>query len=205
MLNQVFIEKKYVKNMIHPSIKLVFPDNDQTVLLFSWLCQKMNNVDDLEEFVRWHLETLNITIKEIILTNNVELSDIKIAKTWARSFLANYEEKIRSMRTVSNQVYDKFHHLNNTELKRIIVENKDKEDEIKNLFEIFLNKKELLIGKIIFAYRETWFLAKQITNPDLTLSSVKEFQKWVDSNFFNLNETKKSLEKIYMEILKWKE
>ncbi|NND86087.1 MAG: hypothetical protein HKM23_01910 [Nitrosopumilus sp.] len=165
----------------------------------------MKSVEGLEEFVKWHLEILEITIQEIISTSNIELSDSNKTKEWAKKFLKNYEEKIRIMRSISNKVFERYHQLNNLEFKKIIEENKNKEGEIKELQNVFLNKNGLLIGRIIFAYRETWFLAKQTTNPKLNLTSIKEYQDWAESNLPNLIETKISLEKIHKEIAKWKE
>ncbi|MHA7647438.1 hypothetical protein [Nitrosopumilus sp. S4] len=191
--------------MIHPSISIVFPNNQQTVSLFSWICKKIDNVDELNEFVMWHLDIINQTINEIAKTQKINLSNNKIAKEWAVKFLENYEERIRKMRNTSNQVFERFHHLKDTYFKKIIDENKDKKIEIEEILKVFHNNNGLLIGKIIFAYRETWFLAKQLTNPESNLSSVEEYQKWVTSNMSNLKETRDSLEKIHEEIKRCKE
>ena len=74
-----------------------------------------------------------------------------------------------------------------------------------NTIQKFLNKKELLIGKIIFAYREIWFLANQIHHPDFNIGYVKKYKEWNDRNFPNLQKLDKSLGNIHCEILKWKQ
>ena len=66
----------------------------------------------------------------------------------------------------------------------------------------FLNQNGLLIGKIIFTYREHWFLANQISNPDFKLGSIKEFQSWEEENFENILKLQKGLENIHLEIKK---
>ena len=126
------------------------------------------------------------------------------AKKWANEFLINYEEKIRQMRFVSNQVFHRFHKLKENEFSNIIKNDVKFKNEILEIMQIFLNKKELLIGKIIFAYREFWFLANQIQNPDFKLGSIKKYKEWVKGNFSNLKELDKSLEIIRDEILNWK-
>ena len=72
------------------------------------------------------------------------------------------------------------------------------------MMDIFLNKKELLIGKLIFAYRENWFLANQISKPNFKLGSIQSYKIWVQNNYVNLKKLDKSLEIIYQEISKWK-
>ena len=190
--------------MIHPAIETVFVDNDKLKLFFAWLCQRIKKIDELREFIRWHLDVNKEVIREITNTKSVDFSNETEAKKWAEEFLQNYEEKIRRMRRISNLVFEQFYKLKEYEFDRIIEGNKDYEKEITEMMQIFLNKKELLIGKIIFAYRETWFLAKQINDPNFKLGSVKDYQNWVESNFSNLRELNISLEIIHSEISKWK-
>ena len=191
--------------MIHPIITKIFSDKDETVLFFSWLCSKIICVDKLEEFIKWHFELSNQVIEEIIHTQNLDFSDHMSIKKWAKNYLDKYEEKIRIMRQTSNLVFVRFHELKNKEFNRIIVENKNYEDKITEMMNVFLNKKELLIGKLIFAYRETWFLANHIHNPDFKLGTVKAYKNWASENLNNLKETRQSLEIIHREISKWKE
>ena len=191
--------------MIHPIITKIFSDKDETVLFFSWLCSKIICVDKLEEFIKWHFELSNQVIEEIIHVQNLDFSDHMSIKKWAKNYLDKYEEKIRIMRHTSNLVFVRFHELKNKEFNRIIVENKKYENEITEMMNVFLNKKELLIGKLIFAYRETWFLANHIHNPDFKLGTVKAYKNWASENLNNLKETRQSLEIIHREISKWKE
>lgn len=190
--------------MIHPTIALVFPDNDKSVLLVSQICKNVRKVDDLLEFIKWHLEVNKDVIREIGDTQSVDFSKEVDARIWANEFLLNYEKKIRGMRHVSNLVFDRFYKLKNYEFTNITFENKDYEKELIKFMHTFLNEKELLIGKIIFAYRETWFLANQIYDPNFKLGSVKKYKEWVNDNFMNLKELDKSLEIIHNEISKWK-
>ena len=190
--------------MIHPTITLVFPDNEKTVMVFSQICKKTRNVNELLEFITWHLDVNKEVIREIAHVQNIDFSKETEAEKWASEFLINYEEKIRQMRFVSNQVFDRFHMLKENEFSNIIKNDVKFKNEILEIRQIFLNKKELLIGKIIFAYRESWFLANQIQNPDFKLGSIKRYKEWVKGNFSNLKELDKSLEIIRDEILNWK-
>ena len=191
-------------NMIHPTITLVFPDNKKAVTVFSQICKKIKNVNELLEFITWHLDVNKEVIREIIYIQSVDLSKEADAKKWANEFLLNYEEKIREMRYISNQVFDRFHKLKRNELSNIINDDIKFENQVLEIMQVFLNRKELLIGKIIFAYREFWFLANQIQNPNFKLGSIKKYKEWVKSNFSNLKELDKSLEIIHDEILNWK-
>ncbi len=191
--------------MIHPIITKNFSNNDETIFFFSWLCSKINHVEKLEEFIKWHFELSNQIIEEIIHVKKLDFSDHITVKKWAKNYLDEYEEKIRDMRHISNLVFLRFHELKNNEFNRIIVENKNHKKEITEMMNIFLNKKELLIGKLIFAYRETWFLANHIHNPDFKLGTVKAYKNWANANISNLKHTNQSLEIIYNEISKWKE
>ncbi len=192
------------KIMIHPIITKIFPNNNESIF-FSWLCNKISSVDKLEEFIKWHFELCNQVIREITHIQKLDFSDHIMIKKWAKNYLDEYEEKIREMRHTSNLVFLRFHELKNKEFNRIIVENKNHEKEITEMMNVFLNKKELLIGKLIFAYRETWFLANHIHNPDFKLGTVKIYKNWADENIQNLKDTRQSLEIIYKEISKWKE
>jgi len=191
--------------MIHPAISLIFSNDEETKSLFSWICSKIKQVDELEEFIKWHLEVNKDVIKELTNTQKIDFSKDVEAKKWARSFLKAYEEKIRGMRHISNQVFERFHKLNEEEFKRIISDNKDYEEKMTNTIQKFLNKKELLIGKIIFAYREIWFLANQIHHLYFNIGYVKKYKEWNDRNFPNLQKLDKSLGNIHCGILKWKQ
>ena len=152
--------------MIHPIIKKIFPNSNESILVFSWICSKINQVEKLDEFIKWHLDQSKQVIEEIMHIQKINFSDNIDAKIWAKNYLDSYEEKIRAMRHTSNLVFSRFHELKNGEFKRIISENQDREEEISEIMKVFLNKEELLIGKLIFAYRETWFLAKHTHYPD---------------------------------------
>ena len=193
------------KIMIHPIITKIFSNNDETKSFFSWLCSKIRSVDKFEEFIKWHFELSNQVIEEIIHTQKLDFSDHITVKNWAKNYLDEYEEKIRMMRHTSNLVFSRFHELKNNEFNRIIVENKNHEKEITEMMNVFLNKKEVLIGKLIFAYRETWFLANHIHNTDFKLGTVKAYKNWAVVNIDNLKDTRQSLGIIHKEISRWKE
>ena len=42
--------------MIHPTIEIVFPNDDESTKLFAWICSKIKKIEALEEFIRWHLD-----------------------------------------------------------------------------------------------------------------------------------------------------
>lgn len=190
--------------MIHPKIELVFPDEGKSKIFFSQISQKIKNIDEFLEFINWHSNVIKEVISEIENTQKIDFSDKKSSEKWSRDFLTNYDEKIRNMRNISSLVFDRFHKLKNEEFNNMILEEKQIAPKIREMMGIFLNKKELLIGKLIFAYRENWFLANKISNPDFKLGSVQNYRIWVQENYENLRKLDKSLEIIYQEISKWK-
>ncbi|AFS80641.1 hypothetical protein NKOR_03735 [Candidatus Nitrosopumilus koreensis AR1] len=185
--------------MIHPKITQVFSEDKKTNLFFSWVSEKINNANTLQEFFKWHLDVISEVISEIEKTQMVNFSNKNESQVWASEFLENYEEKIRKMRRTSNQIFQRFHELQK-EFQRIIPKEHEYHEKSKQVMQMFLNKEELLVGKIIFAYRETWFLANQITDSDFKLGSIENYQKWVETNFSNLKKIKESLEQIQKEI-----
>ena len=70
---------------------------------------------------------------------------------------------------------------------------------------IFRNQNGLLIGKLIFAYRETWFVARKIDQPHFKIGSIPEYQEWVKENIENLKTLNESLKIIQYSISNWKE
>ena len=198
------MEKCLIMTMIHPRINLIFSDNDESRLLFSLICNKIKQVDELEEFIKWHLDVNKEVIREMRRTQKINFSNNIDAKRWAENFLNSYEGRIRKMRRSSNQIFERFHKLNEKEFKEIISNNKHYEKKMTDMIQIFFNKKDTLIGKIIFAYRETWFLANQIQHPNFSVGSIREYKKWVKANLPNLIELDRSLENIHKDILKWK-
>ena len=191
--------------MVHPSITKIFQNRDESTSIFSWMCSKINRIEELEEFIRWHLDLNKEVVKEIILVREMDFSKEADVKSWAENYLDAYGKKIRKMRHISNLVFSRFHKLMNGEVKRIILDNKNQEKKITSMMEVFLNKNELLIGKMIFAYRETWFLANHIHHPDFNLGTIEQYKKWTDENIANLKEIGEDLENMQKEISKWKE
>ena len=190
--------------MIHPVIESVFPDENKSKMFFSSISQKIKKIDEFLEFIKWHSDVIEEVILEIEKVQHIDFSNKELTKQWSKEFLSNYEEKIRKMRNISNLVFDRFHELKDDEFDKIMIKEEKLGLEIKEMMDIFLNKKELLIGKLIFAYRENWFLANQISNPDFKLGSIQNYKIWVQNNYVNLMELGKSLEIIYQEISKWK-
>lgn len=190
--------------MIHPVIESVFPDESKSKIFFSSISQKIKKIDEFLEFIKWHSNVIEEVILEIEKVQHIDFSNKELAKQWSNEFLTNYEEKIRKMRNISNLVFDRFHELKDDEFDKIMIKEEKLGLEIKEMMDIFLNKKELLIGKLIFAYRENWFLANQISNPDFKLGSIQNYKIWVQNNYVNLKKLDKSLEIIYQEISKWK-
>ena len=194
-----------VQNMVHPTISWMFSNESQAISLFSKICDNITHLNELDEFIKWHLEINSQVINEIKLSQKINFSDKSESRVWAEKFLDEYEKKIRHMRNISNLVFARFQILKNRDFDRIITENSEFEKQMKEMMEIFLNKNGLLIGKIIFAYREMWFVANRILFPEFKIGSIMEYQKWVESNLPNLILLERSLEKIHEEILKKKE
>ena len=192
--------------MIHPNIQNFFPDNKETQEMFSEICnQSSKKNNELLEFIKWHQDTNKQVIQEIEESQSVDFEDKIRRKIWAEDFLSDYDEKIRKMRKTSNMVFERFHILKKTHFEKSILAKPENKKKIVKIMNVFLNKEELLIGKIIFSYREMWFLAKHIREPRFQLGSTIEYKKWVDANVSNLKKLDKSLEAILMEIKKWKE
>ncbi len=191
--------------MIHPAITIFFPKDEETVKLFSWICSKIKKIDDLEEFVKWHLIVNEEVIKEIANTQKIDFSNKTDAKKWAAKFLDTYDERIRAMREKSNQIFQRYHEIEKEEFKKIISENPERKEKMEEMMQVFLNKRELLIGKIIFSFRELWFVANHISDPSFKLGSIQKYKEWVETNISNLKRLSKSLKSIHLEISRWKE
>ena len=187
--------------MVHPVFGILFPHEDRSVKLFDWICTKTKEPQKLEEFIRWHIEINQEVINEVLITQNIDLQNKNDAATWAAKFLKNYDKKIRDMRNTSNLVFQRFQEIN-----KKIQENKTADSqEIDNLMRVFRNQNGLLIGKLIFAYRETWFIARKINQPHFKIGSISEYQEWVKGNIENLKALNKSLKVIQDSITNWKE
>ena len=192
--------------MIHPNIQDFFPDNKETLQMFSEICNHSSKKNkELSEFIKWHQDTNKQVIEEIVESQKINFEDKTIGAKWAENFLSEYDEKIRKMRNTSNMVFERFHILKKTHFEKSIFAKPENKIKITKIMNIFLNKEELLIGKIIFSYRELWFLAKHINEPEFQLGTIIQYRKWVDANITNLKKLDKSLEMISGEIKKWKE
>ena len=187
--------------MVHPIFGILFPHEDKSVKLFNSICNKTKEPQRLEEFIKWHIEINQEVINEVSITQKIDFGNKQDATEWASEFLKNYDQKIRDMRNTSNLVFQRFQEIN-----KKIQENKTEENqEMKNLMKIFRNQNGLLIGKLIFAYRETWFVARKIDQPHFKIGSIPEYQEWVKENIENLKTLNKSLKVIQDSISKWKE
>lgn len=199
------MEKQFSEYMVHPVITVMFPNNTETTSLFSWICNKITHVNELEEFIRWHFKINQQVIREIKKSQTIDFYNKEKAESWAHEFLKNYEKNIREMRQISNNIFQRFHNLKENEFQKLIKENPNQKQRINKMMSVFLNKKGLLIGKIIFSYREMWFVSNQILNSDFKIGSIEEYQKWINENLPNLNLLDESLKNIWDEIAKWKE
>ena len=192
--------------MIHPQIQNFFPNNKETLEIFSDICNQHSKKNkELSEFIKWHQDTNKQVIQEIEESQEIDFEDEIKGKRWAENFLSDYDEKIRKMRNISNLVFERFHILKKTHFEKLVLAKPENEKKIIKIMNVFLNKEELLIGKIIFSYREMWFLAKSINDPKFRLGSINEYKKWVNANITNLKKLDKSLEIILIEIKRWKE
>lgn len=186
--------------MIHPIVQELFDDETKGVKLFSWICEKSENADDIKEFIKWHLDANKQVIEEILKIKQIDLSNSMNAKKWADEFLKNYDKNIRELREVSNKVFNRFQYLKKNNFEELMNSQPEQREKIENMMSSFLNQNGLLIGKIIFTYREPWFLANQISNPDFKLGTIKEYRKWEEDNFENILKLQKGLESIHLEI-----
>ena len=90
---------------------MMFPNEEESIKLFDWICKNKTSLTKVEEFINWHTETNNEVIKEITITKKIDLTNKKEATKWATEFLEDYDEKIRKMRNTSNLVFQRFHEL----------------------------------------------------------------------------------------------
>ena len=188
--------------MIHPIVQELFDDEANGVKLFSWICEKSENVDEIEEFIKWHLDANKQVIDEILKIKKIDFSDSTNVKKWADEFLKNYDKNIRELREISNKVFDRFQYLKKNDFEKLMNGQPEQREKIESMMKSFLNQNGLLIGKIIFTYREPWFLANQITNPEFKLGTIDDFRKWEKDNFENILKLQKGLENIHLEIKK---
>lgn len=187
--------------LVHPVITEIFSDEKNVTSFFGWVSNQVERKDKLKQFFKWHLEVISEVIDEIEKTETVDFSSKDDAKNWAIEFLKNYDEKIRKMRKNSNQVFERFHELK-SEFTMIIPKDHEYSKDSERIMQVFLNRQELLVGKIIFSYRELWFLANQISNSNFKIGSVGEYQEWVKANYSNLKRVKAMLQQIEREISK---
>lgn len=180
---------------MHPVITKIFSNDKNAMVFFKWISNQVEEKEKLQQFFKWHLEVILEVISEIEKTTKIDFLNNQEAKMWAREFLKNYDEKIRKMRKNSNQVFERFHELK-TEFSRIIPKEHKYKDELESIMQVFLNRQELLVGKIIFSYRELWFVANQINDSDFKIGSIHEYQQWVKENYSNLKSVKTMLEQI---------
>lgn len=191
--------------MIHPKVQDLFDEKLDQIQLFSWICEKSKNTEKIDEFIKFHINANSQVIREITKINQIDFSHTEIVRKWAKQFLDNYDEKIRELRNISNQVFDTFQFLKKNIFEKLIAEYPNQEKDMRKMMNVFLNQNGLLIGKIIFTYREPWFLANQINNPDFKLNTIGNFKNWEEENFSNIIKLQNWLEGIHSEILKWKE
>ena len=181
--------------MVHPEIKEIFSNKEETEIFFEWISKQMDEKGRLLQFFKWHIDVISEVINEIEITQKINLSDKNEAETWANIFLKNYDEKIRIMRKNSNHIFERFHELK-SQFDKIITLHKQHQEESEEIMQVFLNKHELLVGKIIFSYRELWFLANRIKNSNFKIGSIFEYHEWVKNNFSKLKRNKETLEDI---------
>ena len=144
-------------------------------------------------------------IREITNTQKIDFSNEKDGRKWATGFLDGYDERIRAMRQKSNDIFQRHHELKSNQFKQIISNNSEYEERMERMMEVFLNKKELLVGKMIFSFRELWFVANHILDSTFKLGSILKYEEWADANILNLKKLNTSLKLIHAETLKWKE
>ena len=192
---------RWFQVLVHPVITEIFSDEKRTISFFEWMSNQIEKKEKLQQFFKWHLEVISEVIDEIDKTATIDFSNKGEAERWAIEFLKNYDEKIRKMRKNSNQVFDRFHELK-SEFTKIIPKGHEYDKESKSIMQVFLNRQELLVGKIIFSYRELWFLANQISNSNFKIGSVEDYQEWVKTNYSNLKKVKAMLQQIEREISK---
>ncbi|ABX12624.1 hypothetical protein [Nitrosopumilus maritimus] len=186
--------------MVHPVITEIFSNEENVILFFERMSNQIKQKERLEEFFKWHLEVISEVINEIDKTTKIDFSEKDESENWAKEFLRNYDEKIRTMRKNSNQIFERFHELK-TEFDKIIPKENQYGKESDEIMQVFLNKEELLIGKIIFAYRELWFVANQINDSNFKIGSINDYQEWLKTNYSNLKSVKIILQQIQHKIL----
>ena len=187
--------------MVHPVITEIFSNQENAILFFGQMSNQIKQKQRLEEFFKWYLEVISEVIGEIDKTRTIDFSQKNESESWAKEFLRNYDEKIRKMRKNSNQIFERFHELK-AEFGKIIPKGDPYEKESEKIMQVFLNKQELLVGKIIFSYRELWFVANQINDSNFKIGSINDYQEWVKTNYSNLKSVKIMLEQIQNKISK---
>lgn len=188
--------------MIHPTVQKLFDEESAGLKLFLWICENSKNIEEIDEFIVWHLNANKRVIDEILKIKRIDFEDSAALKEWSDGFLEDYDRNIRELRETSNKIFDRFQHLKRNNFDRLKNSHPERKTEIEQMMNSFLSHNGLLIGRIIFTYREPWFLANQISNPDFKLGTIKEFSRWEEANFENILRLQKVLEDIHFEIKK---
>ena len=184
--------------MIHPIIQELFDNQKDGIDLFSWICEKSDNIEEIEEFIMWHMNSNKLVIDEIARIKRIDFTNSESLKKWANEFLGNYNKRIRELRETSNKVFDRFQHLKKNNFERLCNRYPEQKKRIEKMMNSFLNRDGLLIGKIIFTYREPWFLANHVSDPDFELGSIENFEKWEKENFECILRLQRELESIHL-------
>ena len=191
--------------MIHPTVRNLFVGRPDHIRLFGWVCQEegaAGSAERLEEFVRLHVDASSQVAGGIREAMQTDLSDPQTAGAWADTFLEEYDGRIRGLRRTSDRVFDTFRYLRTDVFAGLSRRHPDREEEIGHLARAFSDSNGPLIGKIIFAYRELWFLARHIRDPGFETGSVRGFLGWAESNLPDIARMQGWLEAMHGEALR---
>ena len=146
----------------------------------------------LDELVALHMDLNSQVIKAIERARDADLNDVRRARAWAGEFLSKYDWTIRQMRDTSNKAFQLLSSLMEG-CTKAGSGNAGRLGDGTRPLAAFSDGTGPLAGKIIFAYRELWFVARHVTEPGFEMGDVAGYQRWRDENLPNLIALDRSL------------
>ena len=176
--------------MVHPnfSTEVEKLENLKNVITTS----KIISNETQKDFFLMHLNLINEVILEFENVRKIQPKNIQTLENWAHDFLDNYDYKIRDMRKRSDIVFQKYQ-----SLSEFLSELAMDESKKKTILTYFRNSEGLLIGKIIFAYRENWFLAKHVKFSEFQFGTISDYENWVEGNLDKLKKINEGIKEIF--------
>ena len=177
--------------MVHPNFSREVENLEELKNTFSTNHEIISDKNQ-KDFLLMHVNLIKEVILEFENVLGINPKNIKMLEKWAYEFLDNYDFKIRDMRKRSDIVYEKY-----LVLRELLSDLNIEESKKKIILNYFRNSDGLLIGKLIFAYRENWFLAKHVKFSEFQFGTISEYETWVEENLEKLKKIHEGMKEIF--------